>query len=237
MTFVDRERLVRDLLRLRRAHRRRPDDEDLTAVRASLERLLGPTVGRASAARLLGVSQTALDRWIGQDAIPVVETPEGRRAVPVPAVVGLLGALDARAAEPQRHPLAALIREQRERAAALDPDAILPRRVIRRKPIDGHRAAALRSLAYHRAVAERLGDELVADALARLRRWREETRIHLRYADEWEALLRGPRARLVRTLREDSERAATLRQSSPFAGALDEPTRRRVLDIVAAAAN
>jgi hypothetical protein len=41
-----------------------PDNEDLAAVRLSLERELGETVSRRLAAKLLGVSHTALDRWV-----------------------------------------------------------------------------------------------------------------------------------------------------------------------------
>src|SRR6266511_2611083 len=93
---MNSEQLVRDVARLRRAHRRHPDDEDLAAVRLDLERAAGPTIGRAATARLLGVSQTALDRWIGAGEVPAVLTPTGRREVPVGAVADLLDALDRR---------------------------------------------------------------------------------------------------------------------------------------------
>lgn len=112
--ILTREQLVRDAVRLRRAHHRQPHDEDLAAVRASIERAAGPTVGRAASARLLGVSQTALDRWIGTGDVPTVLTPGGRREVPLPALVDLLEALDARRATiTERHPLAAVLRERR----------------------------------------------------------------------------------------------------------------------------
>ena len=67
----------------------------------------------------------------------------------------------------------------------------------------------------------------------RVRRWRDEGRIHPRYADAWDELLTGPRNRLLRTLRADDERAATLRQSSPFAGLLGEAERRALLGLSA----
>jgi hypothetical protein len=201
-----------------------------------LERAVGPSVARAAAARLLGVSQTALDRWISLGEIPVVETPTGRREVPLPALLDLLEAVEARRrTDGDRHALGAVLRERGARAAQLDARSLLPRGQVRAKRGSGHRAAELRALAYHRAVAQRLDDEAVLDALARFRRWRSEGRIHPRYADQWEALLRGPLKRLQRTLREDSERAAALRQSSPFTGSLNEQTRRRVLDVVAEA--
>ena len=235
---MDREQLVRDLVRLRRAHLRHPDDEDLAAVRADLERAVGPTVGRAVSARLLGVSQTALDRWIARGEVPAVLTPAGRREVPLAALVELLDAVEA--SGPRRHPLAAVLRRRgvteqapRRRPADAPAGAGAPAGAHAPAgadaPAGGHRAADLRGLAYHRAVARRLDDALVADALARLRRWRAEERIHPRYADAWERLLTGPRARLRRAIVADDEAGAALRQSSPLAGALGEAERRRVL--------
>jgi len=94
-----------------------------------------------------------------------------------------------------------------------------------------HRAAEERALGYHRAVARRLDDAVVADALARLRRWREQGRIHSRYAEEWEALLTGPRTRLRAAITADNDEAAALRQSSPLAGALSEAERRRAVGL------
>jgi hypothetical protein len=216
---MEREQLVRDLARLRRAHRRHPDDEDLAAVRMDLERAAGPTVGRAASARLLGVSQTALDRWVASGAIPVVLTPNGRRELPTVALLNLLDALSERT-NAARHPLAAVLRARRSVPAPQPtPDA------------GDHRTAEQRGLAYHRAISRQLDRASIADALVRLRRWRAEGRIHPRYADAWEKLLTGPRARLVHTLRSDDEQSAAWRQSSPFAGLLDERERQAVLGL------
>ena len=78
-----KEQLLNHVVRLRRAEQQpSPANEDIVAVRGDLERAIGPTVRRAMAARLLGVSQTALDRWIAQGDIPSVLTPDGRREVP-----------------------------------------------------------------------------------------------------------------------------------------------------------
>jgi len=220
---VRQELLVRQAALLRRAHQRHPHDADLAAVRTALEAAAGPTLGRAPAARLLGVSQTALDRWATAGDVPLVLTPGGRSEVPVPALLELLTAVEARRSSGARRPLSAVLRERRAAAAAMPED--LP------GGVDGHRTAEQRALAYHRRVAERLDDALVADALVRLRRWREEGRIHPRYAQAWEELLRGPRAELAATLRADGETAAALRQSSPFAGALGERERRALLGL------
>jgi hypothetical protein len=214
--MLDQAQLVRDAVRLRRAHHRHPADEDLVAVRANLERAAGPTVGRAATGRLLGVSQTALDRWIAAGDVPVVLTARGRREVPLRTVLVLIEAVEAHAASPR--PLAAAIRARRASQS--------PRNRGDSRPI-GHRTAELRGLAYHRAIAEQLDDALIADALVQLHRWRDEGRIRQRYGDMWAALLTGPRARLLEVLRTDDEPATTLRQSSPFAGMLDEREPRR----------
>ena len=216
--MLDQARLVQSAAHLRRAHRRHPLDADLLRVRVDLERAAGPTVGRAASARLLGVSQTALDRWVALGAIPTVTTPNNRREVPLVPLLDLFDAVERRRGE--RHPLAAILRA---RASA-------PGRPARGTP-SGHRTAEQRGLAYHRAVARRLDDAVVADALARLRRWREDGRIHPRYADEWEALLTGSRARLRATITADDDHAAALRQSSPLAGLLSDSERRRVLGL------
>src|SRR5215207_4698845 len=139
--MLDQQQLIRDAVRLRRAHLRHPHDEDLAAVRLDLERAGGPTVGRAASARLLGVSQTALDRWIASGDVPVVLTPNGRREVPFDALVSLI-----------------------------------------------------------EDVERRRDERIVGDALARLRRWREDGRIHPHYADRWHELLSGPRPWLAEAI-------------------------------------
>lgn len=206
----------------RRAQRRHPADADLAALRAELERAAGPTVGRAASARLLGLSQTALDRWIAAGDVPAVITPAGRREVPLAPLLDLLDAVEERRQQGSRRPLSRVLRERRRAAA---PPTVGTGRGEGRGA-RGHRTAERRSLAYHAAIADRLDDAAVAEARTRLRRWRDERRIHPRYADAWQELLDGPRDRLRDALRSDDEHAAALRQSSPFAGMLDERERR-----------
>lgn len=124
-----------------------------------------------------------------------------------------------------------MIRDRRETALSLDPELILPRRLLRDAGRRGHRRAALRGLAYHRAVALRLDAALVTDARRRLSRWRQEERIDPRWADAWDEVLSLPVERIAKLIGSDSERARDLRQSSPFAGALNEQERQRVLEI------
>ena len=75
--------------RLRRAERAVPQNRDVAAVRAELEAELGETVSQRLAAELLGVSHTAIRRWIGRGDVPVVYAPRGSRQLPVAAVLDL----------------------------------------------------------------------------------------------------------------------------------------------------
>lgn len=230
--IAEREQLLRNVVLLRRAERACAASEDIQTVRVDLERELGPTVTRAVAARVLGVSQTALDRWIDREAIPVVMTRRGRHEVPLHALVELVDAVEVRRGDGERFPLSSVIEEQRLAAERLELRKLLPRRHRARGSESGHRGAELRGLAYHRAVAGRLDEELVAEARRRLRQWRSEGKMDPRYVDRWEELLALPTPRIARLISEDSPSGSDLRQNSPFAGVLTEPERRRVLEAV-----
>lgn len=228
---AEKERLVRNVIRLRRAERMSSAHDEITTVRADLERMAGSTVGRAMAARLLGVSQTALDRWIASGDVPVVVARTGRHEVPLHALIELVLAVEDQkntADGDARHPLAQVLRERRAEARLLDLRSVLRGR---RRGRD-HGAAELHGLAFHRAVAQRLDEQLVRDARVRVHSWRVEGRIAPRYADAWEEVLCSPLQRIAVLMGEDTERARDLRQSSPFAGALSEPERQRVLAAV-----
>lgn len=232
--IADKEQLFRHIVRLKRAEQLSPAREEIAAVRSDLERTVGPTVRRAMAARLLGVSQTALDRWIAQGDIPSVITPSGRHEVPLRALIQLVEAVEEeKRSGDGRHPLASVLRQRRSVAEQLDPRMILPTRYLRRDRNRGHRRAELRSLAYHRAIGQRLDAQLAGEALDRLREWRSEGKIDPRYAEQWEEVLSRPLPRIAKLIGSDSERARELRQNSPFAGLLSEPERRRVLETVA----
>jgi len=232
---IEKERLVSDIVRLRRAERASPARDDIAAVRADLERLTGPTVTRAMAARLLGVSQTALDRWIAAGDVPVLITPAGRREAPLHALLELVEAVrERRLADPHdRHPLGSVLQARRSEAERLSTSTLLRRAERRRHDHDGgHRDAQLRSLAYHRAVAQRLDERIVRDAQDRLTRWCSQARIDPRYAQRWKKILTKPPAQIARLIGADTPHMRDLRQSSPFAGALSEPERRRALAAV-----
>lgn len=228
MSATSRE-AIRTALHLRRAEGLAGDDvrAELAPVSEFLERLAGRTVSRAEAARLLGISQTALNRWIERDEIPSVLTPEGRREVPVRDLIELLDAVERARSSSAKRPVTAAIRERRQSAKTVDVDRLLPPR--RRR---SHRTAELQGLAYHRLVAERLDEAVVAQARRRLARWRDESRIDPRWADEWERLLALPLPRIATAISADSPRGRQLRQSSPLAGLLTEQERLRLVRAV-----
>jgi hypothetical protein len=223
MCALDRKQeLFENITRLRRAGSELPGNRDIARVRLTLEDELGETVSRRLAARLLGVSHTALERWIKAGDLPVVHSSNERFEVPVAALLGLYDAIRAEHAEGRRHVLARTMARQRQAARRL--------RVAERiDPRDPHNRARARNLAYHRAVAGRLRKPIVNDAWHVLYRWREQGRIDPRYAERWEALLARPMPEIRRALVDRSEEADDLRQNSPLAGLLSEPERRRIL--------
>jgi hypothetical protein len=223
---AEKELFVRDVIRLKRAEWSSPARDEIAAVRKDLERAIGPTVTRAMAARLLGVSQMALDRWIASGDVPVVVGRGGRRQVPLHALVELVEAIDERGqSDREAHPLALLMNERRARAQSSDMKSIV-HDLPPSEHEHGHREAELRSLAYHRVVARRLDRRIVQAASERLQQWRAEGRIDPRYEREWEQVLSESPAQIERLIAEDSQRMRDLRQSSPFAGVLSEPERR-----------
>lgn len=226
--------MLDDLRRLRRAEESAPDWRSIAEVRRHLEEALGRTVPRSVAARALGISQPALDKWVARGDVPTVLTPEGRTMVPLRVVLDLAEALDARRErDPGEHyPLAAVLSERRARVEQLDPEKVLPRRYRRDMDRSGHRPAELRSLAYHRAVAQRLDARAIREARLRLDRWRSEGKVDERYAARWEPLLSRPIDQIARVISRDTPAGRDLRQNSPLVGVLSEPERRRVLELV-----
>jgi hypothetical protein len=222
--------LIEDVLRLRRAARTADESAwgDIQPVLEHLGELIGPTVSRAEAARLLGISYTALDRWINKGDISSVLTPRGRREVPVSQLLDLLEEMETRREEGRPSDLASVMRARRRRANEIDIEDLLPHNLRRRSKPRRHRAAELNGLLYHRLVAQRLDDRLVEDARRRLERWREDGRIHPRWADEWRRLLTQSLPKIAKTISADTEVAQELRQTSPFAGVLTEQERRRL---------
>jgi hypothetical protein len=96
--------------------------------------------------------------------------------------------------------------------------------------MDLHRLAEERSVAYHRVVAERLPNQpaLLDRARRRVQDWLASGPAAPASAARWAALLAGDMSSIAAFLVERSEQADELRQSSPFAGALDPRERWRI---------
>jgi hypothetical protein len=222
-----RQRLLANIIRLRQAERHAPHVREIVAVRADLERELGEAVSQRLAASTLGVSHTALSRWIKSGDLPVVPTPTGRREVPVGALVDLYDrVIDARRGGRQ-HVLEPSMRAGERRAQRMRPEEL-----VGAADGDAHDRAQRRSLAYHRAVARQLRRPMVDDARHLIWKWREQGKIDERYAQRWEQILSRPVPEVRRAIGEQSPDADDLRQNSPFAGMLSEPERRRIMSAV-----
>jgi hypothetical protein len=223
MAIVDRkQQLFEDIARLRHVGLLMPDNEDLAAVRLGLERELGETVSRRLAARLLGVSHTALERWVERGSLPLVFTSTGRQEVPVTSLLVLYEAVRSSGVNaPVGRPLVAAMRSQQDAAARLS--LAWPRRAV------SENRTHQRGLAYHHAVAAGLHKQTVADAKHVLYRWREQGRIDPLHAQRWVHILSMPMKDIREAITAVGTEADDLRQNSPFAGALTEPERRRVL--------
>lgn len=95
-----------------------------------------------------------------------------------------------------------------------------------------HRTAELRSIAFHRLVAERLEHGVLEEASERAERWiADGGPVHAAAAIRWRELLADPH-NLRRKLVEDSEEMRDLRQNTPFAGALTDHERWQLISQV-----
>jgi hypothetical protein len=225
---VDTETVIQEILRLRAVQRRTDPSVSAELARTIdvLSGAIGRSVKRSVAARLLGISQTALDRWIANGEIGVVRTPSGRTTVPLEELVSLLEELPS-AGESGRPVSAALKRRRENKSLGVD---LIPWQAGR--AVDGHQRAELRSLAYHRAVARKLDERMLDRARTRLSRWETEGRIDPHWAARWHELLARPTPEIADLIASESGEAADLRQTSPFAGSLTERERREILNAV-----
>ena len=94
-----------------------------------------------------------------------------------------------------------------------------------------HQLAEKRSLALHREVARRLRDrpELLDTARERVRDWLENGRVSRDWAEAWNEALDGTLDEVIVRITDRSQHARDLRQTSPFAGALDPRVRWEIL--------
>lgn len=97
--------------------------------------------------------------------------------------------------------------------------------------MDLHRLAEERSVAYHRVIAERLRHqpEVLERARRRVQDWLVSGGASAPfYARKWAEILAGEVSAVAAFLVERSELADELRQSSPFAGALQPQERWKI---------
>jgi hypothetical protein len=232
MTVEQRRKMLDRIARLRDAEDR-SGDSGVGQVREELEVDLGGTVSRNLAADFVGVSHTALNRWIDSGDVAVVLTPTGRREVPIPTVCDLRQKVmpEKESGRRRLHALAPAMAESRRSAERLrlDPSVLAE---LDSEPVDRHRLADLRSLAYHQAVAPHLNRAKIGRARIKVDRWEKEGRIDPRHAADWRAVFDLPLKEIRAAISADAQRGHDLRQNSPLAGLLSEPERRRILEMV-----
>ncbi|MCL5966456.1 MAG: ribbon-helix-helix domain-containing protein [Deltaproteobacteria bacterium] len=95
----------------------------------------------------------------------------------------------------------------------------------------GHARIDARSLAMHRAIADKVrrNPRLLDAARDNIRRWRR-LGVDVSAFAEWEAILDRGLAETLRVLCDPSEEAARLRHSTPFTGVLTQKERRRFFE-------
>ena len=91
----------------------------------------------------------------------------------------------------------------------------------------GHQRIDQRSIALHRAVAEKLRarPELLDRARGNIGRWYPGAGAARPYLDQWLRILDQPLEEVLAAMVDDGEKMTALRQSSPFTGIL-EPAER-----------
>lgn len=96
-----------------------------------------------------------------------------------------------------------------------------------------HRRLEARSLAMHAIIARKIERDprLLAIPRRNLRRWSARWQGEApAWIEEWRRILAQPWPRIAALITDPGERAARLRQSSPFAGVLTAEERRRVYE-------
>jgi hypothetical protein len=99
-------------------------------------------------------------------------------------------------------------------------------------PLRGHQRIDQRSLAMHRAIAEKLRNDPapIAIALDNIERWSRAGGHSQPYWDAWREILNRPLPEILDLLGEESERMTALRQATPFAGILTPAERWAIYD-------
>src|SRR5215216_1071521 len=117
-TSANTANAIRQVVRLRQAEASVDPSirSEIEVAREFLEDLVGPSVKQADAARLLGISQPALGRWIDRGEVASVLTPGGHREVPLSELVELVDEVERAREEGHVRALSHVIKERRRRA-------------------------------------------------------------------------------------------------------------------------
>jgi hypothetical protein len=127
------------------------------------------------------------------------------------------------------------MRRLRQRRKAAGLKAVV--RWVTEEPLpstySSHRLLEARSLAMHALIASKIERDQALLAIPRnnIERWSARWKGDApAWLYEWIEVLKQPWSRVAALITEPSERAARLRQSSPFAGVLSKEERRRIYE-------
>ena len=209
---------------------------DLLELRVALESTAGRTVTRGRAARFLALTQTSVDRWIADGAIPTVIDIDGKTMVPTRELVRLRVEMDAARWQGAQRPLGVVVRQRRERAKAVPLGEIAPPELLAELASTGHRRAEVVDLAVHRLLARDLDERAIAIARWQLEAAAQDGVLHAVWAERWRTLLERAPTELCASITADTVEAARLRQTSPFKGLVAHEDRRALMHRLVGAA-
>jgi len=124
------------------------------------------------------------------------------------------------------------MRARRKSAGLKEVIAWVPSEPIAPQRYSTHRLLEARSLAMHALIAGKLARDpsLLSKPRQNLENWSARWQHPPRWVQEWRQILGLPWQQIAALIAEPSERAARLRQSSPFAGILTPEERSRIYD-------
>jgi hypothetical protein len=238
VSIAARDTALHALVPVERLLRRAEPDAvpDLLELRAALESTAGRTVTRGRAARFLALTQTSIDRWIVDGAIPTVIDIDGKTMVPTRELVRLRVEMDDARRQGAQRPLGVVVRQRRERAKALPLGEIAPPELLAELVSTGHRRAEVVDLAVHRLLARDLDERVIAIARWQLEAAAQDGVLHAVWAERWRVLLGRAPAALRASIADDTVEAARLRQTSPFKGLVPHEDRRALMHRLVGAA-
>jgi hypothetical protein len=99
--------------------------------------------------------------------------------------------------------------------------------------LKGHERIDQRSIALHRAIAEKLraNPALLGIARENIERWAPRAGRARRHLDAWREILERPLEEILELIVQDTEEMRELRQSNPFAGVLEPRERWAIYEL------